>query len=157
MPEGTRSCATLLAVFGKLTIVLAGTVLAGVALGCSEPTVLVECRAVAGVMNPELSHIASEYGDGSRVEAAGWRSLAERYERLGRELGKVKVAERALVQGRRDLQTNFAQVAAVLRRVGLAKERNEPSSVAQAMEELAPLQRRHSAILQNLTRACQIR
>jgi hypothetical protein len=130
-------------------------VLAGMALGCSGSDTLTECRAVAEVINPELSHIASEYGNGSRVEAAGWQSLAERYEQLGRKLANIKLKEASVARGRRDLQVNFAEVAPVLRRIALAKEQNDQSLVARTIAELSPLQRRHSSIVQSLGRVCQ--
>lgn len=138
---------------GRVARWLAVLVLAHLLSGCGFHRRVSQCRRLSSHVNRALDDIA-EVQDGGPAAPATYRDIADRYEKLGKELEGIAGGADALGRTVKEYATLFQDTANTTRTLALLMEKNEAVGVARVGRELGNLGRREKTLVARIDATC---
>lgn len=137
---------------GRVARWLAVLVLAHLLSGCGFHRRVSQCRRLSSHVNRALDDIA-EVQDGGPAAPATYRDIADRYEKLGKELEGMAGSD-PLGRAITEYAAVFRDTANTTRTLSQMMERNEAVAVARLTRELGNLGRREKTVVARIDAAC---
>lgn len=131
------------------------SILGAVALlsGCGYVQRVSQCRRLVDHVNAALDEIARVQAQGPAAPAT-YRDVADRYEKLGKELEGIAGGNDALGRTVKEYSTLFQDTAHTTRTLAQMMEKNEAAAVARLGRELGNHGRREKTLVARIDATC---
>jgi hypothetical protein len=123
--------------------------------GCQHFEHVRECRALADIVNPDLSKMAALYSNRSPANAAEFRAAARKYSLIASRIYTTKITDPELLRHSKDLRENMMFATRVCDRVALSMNRKGELTDAAAERDLATAVQRHDATVAAINQCCR--
>ncbi len=121
--------------------------------GCGYFRRVGECRRLAGRVNGTLDEIAAAH-DAGGATAATYRDLADRYERLARDVEGFSQRDDALGRTLKEYSLAFQETARSLRTLADATDKQDPIAASRLRREMGNLARRDKTLVARVDGLC---